>query len=80
MLREAADAFAENAERAMTMAYKASMELRAAEDRITQLPAPRPGAAVDVEAQILKAIEHKQNKGGAAYSGKMLVVFLNAGG
>jgi hypothetical protein len=39
LLREAADSFAENAERAMTMAHKASMELRAAEDRITQLEA-----------------------------------------
>jgi hypothetical protein len=39
LLREAADAFAENAERAMTMAHKASMELRAAEDRIVQLEA-----------------------------------------
>lgn len=39
------------------------------------------GEAVDVEALILKAIEDKRNKGGAAYaSGKTLVVFLNAGG
>jgi hypothetical protein len=39
LLREAADAFAENAERAMTMAHKASMELRAAEERVTLLEA-----------------------------------------
>jgi hypothetical protein len=45
------------------------------------VPAARPGTAVDVEAQILKAIEHKRKKGGAAYaSGKTLVVFLNSGG
>jgi len=45
------------------------------------VPAARTRAAVDVEAQILKAIEHKRKKGGAAYaSGKTLVVFLNAGG
>jgi hypothetical protein len=36
---------------------------------------------VDVEALILKAINDKRNKGGAAYArGKTLVVFLNAGG
>jgi hypothetical protein len=39
LLREAANVSAENVERAMTMAHKASMELRAAEDRITQLEA-----------------------------------------
>jgi hypothetical protein len=39
LLREAADASAENVERAVTMAHKTSMELRAAEDRITQLVA-----------------------------------------
>jgi hypothetical protein len=38
------------------------------------------GQAVDVEALILKAIDDKRNKGGAAYAkGKTLVVFLNAG-
>jgi hypothetical protein len=45
------------------------------------VPAARTDAAVDVEALILKAIERKRKKGGAAYaSGKTLVVFLNAGG
>jgi chromosome segregation ATPase len=39
LLREAADTSAENVERAMTMAHKASMELRAAEERITLLEA-----------------------------------------
>ena len=39
MLREAANVSAENVERAMTMAHKASMELRAVEDRIIQLEA-----------------------------------------
>ena len=39
LLREAADISAENVERAMTMAHKTSMQLRAAEDRITQLEA-----------------------------------------
>jgi hypothetical protein len=39
LLREAADASAENVERAVTMAHKASMELRAAEERITLLEA-----------------------------------------
>ena len=39
LLREAADISAENVERAMTMAHKTSMELRAAEDRIAQLEA-----------------------------------------
>jgi hypothetical protein len=39
LLREAANISAENVERAMSMAHKTSMELRAAEDRITQLEA-----------------------------------------
>jgi hypothetical protein len=39
LLREAANISAERVERAMTMAHKSSMELRAAEDRITQLEA-----------------------------------------
>ena len=39
LLREAANISAENVERAMAMAHKTSMELRAAEDRITQLEA-----------------------------------------
>jgi hypothetical protein len=39
LLREAADASVENVERAMTMAHKRSMELRAAEERITLLEA-----------------------------------------
>ena len=39
LLWEIADASAENVERAMTMAHKTSMELRAAEDRITILEA-----------------------------------------
>jgi hypothetical protein len=39
LLREAADISAENAERAMTMAHKTKMELRAAEERITLLEA-----------------------------------------
>jgi hypothetical protein len=39
LLREAANVSAENVERAMTMAHKTSMELRAAEDRIIQLEA-----------------------------------------
>ena len=34
LLREAADISAENVERAMTMAHKTSMQLRAAEDRV----------------------------------------------
>jgi hypothetical protein len=39
------------------------------------------GEVVDIEALILKAIDDKRNKGGAAYAkGKTLVVFLNAGG
>jgi hypothetical protein len=39
LLREAANISAENVERAMSMAHKTSMELRAAEDRIAQLEA-----------------------------------------
>ena len=39
LVREAADASAENVQRAMTMAHKTSMELRAAEERITVLEA-----------------------------------------
>jgi chromosome segregation ATPase len=39
LLREAANISVEKVERAMTMAHKTSMELRAAEDRITQLEA-----------------------------------------
>jgi hypothetical protein len=39
VLREAANISAENVERAMTMAHRASMELRAAEDRIARLEA-----------------------------------------
>jgi hypothetical protein len=39
------------------------------------------GKVANIEALILKAIDDKRNKGGAAYaSGKTLVVFLNAGG
>jgi hypothetical protein len=45
------------------------------------VPRARPGEAPDIKALILKAIELKQNKGGAAYaSGKTLVVFLEVGG
>lgn len=45
------------------------------------VPRARLGEAPDIKALILKAIELKQNKGGAAYaSGKTLVVFLEAGG
>jgi hypothetical protein len=43
LLREAADASVENIERAMTMAHKASMELRAAEERIAVLEAEVEG-------------------------------------
>jgi predicted nucleic acid-binding Zn-ribbon protein len=39
LLREAADISAENIERAMNRAHKTSMELRAAEERITLLEA-----------------------------------------
>jgi hypothetical protein len=45
------------------------------------VPKTKDGEASDLEALIAKAIEHKQEKGGAAYaSGKTLVVFLDAGG
>lgn len=45
------------------------------------VPMPRSSTVADMEASILKAIEEKQKKGGAAYaSGKTLVVFLNSGG
>jgi hypothetical protein len=44
------------------------------------VPANDGGPDVDLHALILKQIEHKRKKGGAAYaSGKTLVVFLNAG-
>jgi hypothetical protein len=44
-------------------------------------PVDRGDKPPDLEALILKAIEEKQAKGGAAYAkGKTLVVFLNAGG
>jgi hypothetical protein len=43
LLQEAANISAENVERAMTMAHKASIELRAAEDRIAQLQAQVEG-------------------------------------
>jgi hypothetical protein len=40
----------------------------------------RPGETGDAEALILRAIEHKRRKGGAAYAaGKTLIVFLEAG-
>jgi chromosome segregation ATPase len=39
LLREAADISKENVDRAMTMAHKLSIELRAAEDRISHLEA-----------------------------------------
>jgi len=45
------------------------------------VPRARTGKADDAGALILKAVEHKRNKGGAAYaSGKTLVVFLNRAG
>jgi hypothetical protein len=45
------------------------------------VPMPRSNATSDVEASIVKAVDGKQKKGGAAYaSGKTLVVFLNSGG
>jgi hypothetical protein len=45
------------------------------------VPMPRSSTVADIEASILKTIEEKQKKGGAAYaSGKTLVVFLNSGG
>jgi len=44
------------------------------------VPRLRPGETGDGEALILKAIEHKRSKGGAAYAaGKTLIVFLEAG-
>jgi hypothetical protein len=44
------------------------------------VPRLRPGETGDSEALILKAIEHKRSKGGAAYAtGKTLIVFLEAG-
>lgn len=44
------------------------------------VPRLRPGETGDAEALILKAIEHKRSKGGAAYAaGKTLIVFLEAG-
>jgi hypothetical protein len=44
------------------------------------VPRLRPGETGDSEALILKAIEQKRGKGGAAYAaGKTLVVFLEAG-
>jgi hypothetical protein len=44
------------------------------------VPRLRPGEAGDAEALVLKAIEHKRDKGGAAYAtGKTLIVFLEAG-
>jgi hypothetical protein len=43
------------------------------------VPRPRKGKIQDAETLILKAIEHKNNKGGAAYAaGKHLVVFVDA--
>jgi hypothetical protein len=40
----------------------------------------RTGETGNAEALILKAIEHKRSKGGAAYAaGKTLIVFLQAG-
>jgi hypothetical protein len=44
------------------------------------VPRLRPGQTADSGALILKAIEQKRSKGGAAYaSGKNLIVFLEAG-
>jgi hypothetical protein len=44
------------------------------------VPRLRPGQTGDSEALILKAIEQKRSKGGAAYAaGKTLIVFLDAG-
>ena len=41
----------------------------------------RPGQPDDAESLILKAIDQKRNKGGAAYAtGKTLIVFLDARG
>lgn len=44
------------------------------------VPSPRVPNAASVEMQILNAIGKKNSKGAAYASGKMLVVFLNAGG
>jgi hypothetical protein len=45
------------------------------------VPKPKEGEQIDVGAAILRAIENKNSKGGAAYaSGKTLVVFLNCDG
>jgi hypothetical protein len=44
------------------------------------VPRLRTGQADDAETLILKAIDQKGNKGGAAYAaGKTLIVFLDAG-
>jgi len=44
------------------------------------VPKSKAGKTVDLQVRILKAINDKNNKGGAAYaSGKTLVVFLNDG-
>jgi hypothetical protein len=44
------------------------------------VPTLRAGQTDDAQALILKAVEQKRRKGGAAYAaGKTLVVFLNAG-
>ncbi len=44
------------------------------------VPKPRAGQTGDVEALILKAVEQKRRKGGAAYAvGKTLIVFLDVG-
>jgi hypothetical protein len=44
------------------------------------VPRLRPGETGDAQGLILKAIEHKRDKGGAAYArGKTLIVFLEAG-
>ena len=44
------------------------------------VPRLRDGQTGDAEMLILKAVEQKRHKGGAAYaSGKSLIVFLNAG-
>jgi hypothetical protein len=44
------------------------------------VPRLRPGQTADAETLILKAIEKKISKGGAAYAtGKTLIVFLDAG-
>jgi hypothetical protein len=44
------------------------------------VPRLRPGQTGDAQALILKAVEQKRRKGGAAYAaGKTLIVFLDAG-